>query len=143
MDDIVVWCPGPGEAAALGRVRDDVFDGPVRPDLAAAFLDCPRHHLALARVGDEVIGMAAGVEILMPDKPAQLFVNELGVAGSWRRRGIARRLLGALERSATAAGCRSAWVATETDNVAARGLYAARAGAPDLGVFYAWDLSGD
>jgi aminoglycoside 6'-N-acetyltransferase I len=37
-------------------------------------------------------------------------------------------------------GCKTAWVATEVDNVAARGLYAAVGGQEEISVVYTFDL---
>lgn len=115
---------GPGDGAVLGRVDPDVFDHAVQASLAAEFLADPRHHLAVALDGEVVVGMASAVHYVHPDKPAELWINEVGVAASHHRRGIARRLLGTLLEHGRALGCREAWVLTERDNVAAMALYA-------------------
>ena len=60
-----------------------------------------------------------------PDKARELFVNEVGTAPTHRGRGLGKRVLGALLDKGRAAGCKIAWVLTDTDNDAARGLYAA------------------
>jgi ribosomal protein S18 acetylase RimI-like enzyme len=119
---------GPGDAELLARAAPDVFDGPVDPALAAEFLADPRHHIAVAVDGDAVVGFASGVHYVHPDKPAQLFVNEVGVAPTHQRRGIALRLLEALFAEGRAAGCAQAWVGTDVSNDAARRLYAAAGG---------------
>ena len=119
---------GPGDDAVLRSVAEGVFDGPVDPRLTAEFLSDPRHHLAVAVEDGVVVGMASGVTYVHPDKPAQLFVNEVGVAPSHRRRGIARRLTEALFEHARALGCTEAWLGTEVDNVAARRLYESAGG---------------
>ena len=59
-----------------------------------------------------------------PDKPAELWVNEVGVAPSYRNRGIGTRLLEALFAHGRAIGCREAWLGTDESNLAARRLYA-------------------
>jgi ribosomal protein S18 acetylase RimI-like enzyme len=140
---VVVRLLGPEEAEVLANVAPDVFDFDVRSKLAEEFLNDPRHHLAVALDGEQVVGMASGVHYIHPDQRAQLFINEVGVAPSHQRRGIGRRLVAALLSRARALGCTEAWVATEPDNDAARGLYAA-AGAiedPEPFVLYAFPLN--
>lgn len=138
--EVVVRVLGPADGPALGRVAADVFDGPVDPRWAAEFLADPRHHLAVAVVGGEVVGMASAVHYVHPDKPPELWVNEVGVAGPFRRRGLGRRLLEALFARGRDLGCGSAWLATEPDNAAARGLYAAAGGAEEPVVVYTFRL---
>jgi ribosomal protein S18 acetylase RimI-like enzyme len=116
------------DADLLERVDDDVFDHPVQPALLAAFLAQPSNVLAVALADDVVVGMASGIAYVHPDKPLQLFVNEVGVSSRFQRRGIGTRLLGALLEHARALGCTEAWVATEDDNRAARALYGAVGG---------------
>jgi len=119
---------GAEDAHLLDNVADGVFDDAVHPAWWAEFLADPRHHLAVALDGDRVIGMASGVHYLHPDKPHQLFINEAGVSDAYQSRGIGRRLLRALLDRATALGCESAWVLTESENTAARRMYAAAGG---------------
>lgn len=119
--DIVLL--GPNDEGRLADVDPDVFDHEVRLDLAREMLADPRHHLAVAVDGGRVVGFASGVHYVHPDKPAELWVNEVGVAGSHRRRGIAGQLLAALFDAGVRAGCRQAWVLTERDNLPARSLY--------------------
>ncbi|MGH7024099.1 MAG: GNAT family N-acetyltransferase, partial [Caulobacteraceae bacterium] len=110
---------GAGDAAVLTRVAPEVFDNAVDPALAREFLDDPRHHIAVAIDGDTVVGFASGVHYIHPDKPPELFVNEVGVAPTHRRRGLGRRVMGALFAHARALGCATAWVLTDHDNSAA------------------------
>lgn len=114
---------GAEDAPALTRVADGVFDGEVRPDLVDVFLSDPRHHLAAAFDGDTVIGMASALHYVHPDKSAELWINEVGVAPSHQRLGIGRSLVAALLDHGRELGCTEAWVLTEEDNAAARGLY--------------------
>lgn len=133
---------GPADAAVLDRVADGVFDEPVRADLTRAFLADARHHLVVALDAGVVVGMASAVDYVHPDKPPQLWVNEVGVAPSHRRRGIARRLMAALFARGRALGCAEAWLGTEHDNGPARALYAGLGGAAEPFVLYSFSLHG-
>lgn len=128
MTDPEVRVVGPGDGAILDRVVEGVFDHPVSARWWGEFLDDPRHHLAVALDGGWVVGMASGVHYVHPDKPPELWINEVGVAPPHRRRGVARRLVTALLQRGRALGCGDAWVLTEGDNAAARGLYASLGG---------------
>ncbi|HEY2482065.1 MAG TPA: GNAT family N-acetyltransferase [Caulobacteraceae bacterium] len=119
---------GPGDAQTLARVAADVFDNPVDPDLASAFLADPRHHIAVAIDDGLVVGFASGVHYVHPDKPPELWINEVGVAPTHRRRGLGRRALTALLAHGRSLGCVNAWVLTDQNNPAARALYAAAGG---------------
>ncbi len=118
----------PHEAGLLDNLAADVFDDAIEPAWREEFFADPRHHLAVAFDGTCVVGMASGVHYLHPDKPAELFVNEAGVAVAYRNRGVGRRLLQALLDHGATLGCQSAWVLTEESNHAARRMYAAAGG---------------
>src|SRR3954469_5745113 len=100
---------GPGDAPVLDRVAPDVFDNEIDPRRTAEFLADARHHLAVAIEGDRVVGMASGVHYIHPDKPPELWVNEVGVAPPYQAQGIGRRLLQALFDRGRELGCRQAW----------------------------------
>ncbi len=127
---------GPEDAHFLENVADDVFDHAVEPRLAMEFLTDQRHHIVVAIDNGVVIGMVTAVHYVHPDKLPQLFVNELGVAGSHRRRGIARRLINEMLEHAGSLGCTEAWVGTENENVAARSLYESLSNAEEQFVLY-------
>jgi GNAT superfamily N-acetyltransferase len=110
---VVIRILGSSDLGVLDRVDPGVFDHPVDPDLAAEFLSDSRHHLAVALNDDLVVGMASAVHYVHPDKPPQLWVNEVGVAPGHRAQGIGRRLLEALFARARELGCGEAWVLTD------------------------------
>jgi aminoglycoside 6'-N-acetyltransferase I len=118
-----------------------VFDDPVDPRWAAHFLADPRHHIVVALDAGEVVGMTSAVDYVHPDKAPQLWINEVGVAPTHRRRGVGRRLLEAMLAHGRALGCTEAWLGTEEDNVAARGLYEGAGARPQPFVLYAWPLA--
>ncbi|MFN7164252.1 MAG: GNAT family N-acetyltransferase [Hyphomonas sp.] len=126
----------------LSNIGDDVFDHPVRADYLKAFIDDPRHVMILAVEGGVVVGMASGVEYFHPDKPPQMWINEVGVAPSHRRRGIGRDLTHALVKAAAARGCIFAWLGTDQSNNAAQACFASVEGVepPQPFLLYEWDL---
>jgi ribosomal protein S18 acetylase RimI-like enzyme len=133
---VVVRLLGPTDVAVLERVADGVFDNPIDEALAREFVDDPRHHLAVAISEDQVVvGMASAVHYIHPDKAAQLFINEVGVAKSHQRQGIGSRLVSELLALGRRLGCTEAWVATEPDNKAARSLYEKAGGQQDSTLF--------
>lgn len=72
--------------------------------------------------------MASAVHYLHPDKPPELWINEVGVAPTHQNAGIARRLIAALLDRGRELGCREAWVLTDQGNAAAMRMYAAAGG---------------
>lgn len=120
-----------GDLRLLTNVPDDVFDEPVDPDRAAGFLADPCHHMAVAVEGARLVGFASGVHHWHPDKAADLFINEVGVATAYQRQGIGRRLMATLVAHARQLGCRDAWVLTGSNNAAANALYAGAGGVAD------------
>ena len=114
---------GPEDAQVLDRVRPGTFDHPIDPSRAWAFLATRVNELVVALDRGEVIGFASGTVLMHPDKPTQFFVNEIGVHEEYRRKGIGTRLFERIADLAFDRGCEGIWLATETDNAAARGLY--------------------
>lgn len=128
MDSIEVLVLERGDEHVLADVAPDVFDRPVDATLTSEFLSDSRHHLAVALDAGRVIGMASAVHYVHPDKPAELWINEVGVTPSHQRLNVGRRLLAALLARAEEIGCRDAWVLTDRENVAAIRMYAAAGG---------------
>jgi aminoglycoside 6'-N-acetyltransferase I len=112
-----------GDETLLANVADDVFDNPVDPALARAFLADLRHHIIAAIDGDLVVGFVSAVDYIHPDKPQELWVNETGVAPTHQGRGIAKTMLLAMLAHGRTLGCRTAWVLTDATNSAANALY--------------------
>jgi ribosomal protein S18 acetylase RimI-like enzyme len=128
------------DAAILHRVAEGVFDVPVDPVRLAAYLAEPGHLLMVALAGGEVVAQCAAVIHRHPDKPTELYIDEVGVAPNYQRQGIARRLLDAMLALGKALGCEEAWVGTEPDNDPARGLYASRGAEAEPIVMYTFQL---
>jgi len=130
----------PGDASVLDRVADQVFDEAVNAAWAREFLADPRHHLVVAIDEDTVVGFASAVHYVHPDKAPQLWINEVGVAPAYHRRGIGRAVLAAMLHRGRSLGCTEAWVLTEQDNTPARGLYQALGGAESECIMYTISL---
>jgi ribosomal protein S18 acetylase RimI-like enzyme len=130
------------DISVLERVEADVFDNPVQLQLASRYLSNPDNLLAVAVQQNVVVGMASAMAYVHPDKPAQLFINEVGVCERCRRQGLGKRLLHALLERGKIMGCAEAWVVTEESNFAARALYGAAKGTEEEGraVVYTWTL---
>ena len=135
---------GSGDEALLQNVAPGVFDHALKPALVAEFLRDERHHLAVAIEDETVVGFASGVHYVHPDKPAELWINEVGVAPSHHRRGIGKAVVAALLEHAKGLGCREAWVLTDRTNQAAMRLYASTGGkeAPHDQVMFTYFLNG-
>jgi ribosomal protein S18 acetylase RimI-like enzyme len=90
-----------------------------------------------------VVGFVSAVHYVHPDKPRpELWINEVGVAETHQRRGLATRLLHAVFAVARSLGCTEAWVMTDRANTAAMRLYAAAgsAAAPTDHVMFTFPL---
>ena len=117
-----------------------VFDNPVSEEQLAAFVADCGHKMVFATSGEKVVGMASGTVLLHPDKQPAFFINEVGVVEDRRCLGIGTRLVKMLLAEARRSGCQGIWLATETDNVEARALYAKlEARLTESVVVYDWD----
>jgi ribosomal protein S18 acetylase RimI-like enzyme len=136
---------GPADTQLVARVADGVFDQAPRSELTAEFLADSRHHLAAAIDDGRIVGMVSALHYVHPDKPVELWINEIGVAPGYRRRGVGRDLLEAMLAHGKRLGCKVAWVLTESANTPAVRLYAASGGvrAKKSAVMFEFDLGGD
>ena len=119
------------DLAAICSTKSEIFDNAVNPNLTREFLKDPRHHLALAFEGEEIVGMASAVHYIHPDKKPELFINEAGVDPKFQNQQIGRRLIELLCGHGRTIGCTSAWVLTDEDNSAAQKAYQAAGGKKD------------
>ena len=127
MDAIAVRRLGPGDEREVERYAA-AFDDPIREDSVRRFLGDDRHHLLVVDVGDAPAGFVSATEILHPDKPPELFLNELAVDEPFRRRGAARALMEELRSLGRELGCSTIWVLTDEANAAAVATYRAAGG---------------
>jgi len=131
------------DISLLMNVADDVFDNPVDKSYAHEFLDDPRHHIVVALAEDVVIGFASAVHYIHPDKPPELWINEVGVAPSHQKQGIGNAILIEMLKLGQQIGCINAWVLTDQGNDPANRLYSSAGGkvAPGDTVMYEFEIS--
>ena len=89
----------------------------------AAYLSDPNCIMVVALAGDLVVGQMRAMIHLHPDRPAELYLDNAGVAPAFQRRGIATRLFAEIARIGKERGCRDVWLGTEADNEAAKAFY--------------------
>lgn len=131
---------GPGDAGVFANVADGVFDAAPVPARIAAYLAEPGHLMVLAFDDGRVVGQVAAVIHRHPDKPAELYIDEVGVADAYLRRGIATRMVDLMLAEGRARGCEECWVGTEPDNEPARALYRKWQDEAEPFVMYLFDL---
>jgi ribosomal protein S18 acetylase RimI-like enzyme len=112
-----------GDDHILMNVAMEVFDNPIDPELTREFLEDPRHHIAVAIDDGLVVGFASGLHYIHPDKQPELWINEVTVAPTHRRRGLGQAVLRAMLDVGRIHRCATAWVLTNRNNVAALALY--------------------
>ena len=113
----------PGDEAMFQSIAPEVFDEPIDAGRLHDYLRAPGHLMVLAFEGELVVGQCAGVLHRHPDKPTELYIDEVGTAVTHRRMGIARLMMDELFAWGRELGCEEAWLGTETDNEPAKALY--------------------
>lgn len=129
-----------GDGKLLATSGRGLFDGDIQPELGSQFLSDPRHHIAVAIDDSKIIGFASAVRYIHPDKPDELWINEVAVVKVYRRRGIADALLKLLFQCGRELGCREAWVLADESNIPAHQLYSTLGGVPEKQIMYSFML---
>ena len=132
----------PGDDHLLEAAADGVFDRAVEARLSREFLSDPRHHIVAAIENGRAIGFVSALDYVHPDKPRDLWINEVAVAPSHHGRGIGRELLDAMLNLGRSLDCGEAWVLTDRANTAAMRLYSGARGvtAPQDNVMFNFRL---
>ena len=139
------WSRPTGVAGTRGRPRSSITLVDPRRWPSSPMLSCAtRHHLVAAIADDRLVGFVSALDYWHPDKPRELWINEVGVSPAWQHRGVGTQLLQKTLEHARALGCVNAWVLTEPDNARALGLYRKVGGpaASDM-VMFSFELTGD
>ena len=114
---------GPGDDHILENIAADVFDNPINAAWTKEFLEDSRHHIAVAMDDRLVVGFASAVHYIHPDKPPELWINEVAVAQTHRGLGLGKAMMSALFELGKAHSCVIAWVLTNQNNAQAMALY--------------------
>lgn len=122
------------------QVAPGVFDAPIDPTRLRAYFDEPSHFIVLALLDELVVGQTAAVVHRHPDKPTELYLDEVGVGDHFLRQGIAGKMVERALEEGRARGCQECWLGTEVSNVAARALYRRWQPYPEPFVMYLWDI---
>lgn len=132
---------GRGDADVLESVAAGVFDYAVDAQGTREFFADERHHIVVALDQGTVVGFASCLHYVHPDKPTpELWINEVAVAPTYRRQGIAKAIMNEVFALGRRLGCREAWVLTEPDNAPALALYTAIGGEKQEQVMFSFRL---
>jgi ribosomal protein S18 acetylase RimI-like enzyme len=123
-------------AHLLERVAPGTFDHAIDAKRLERYLSNPANWLCVAMKDELVVSMCMCVVHDHPDKPTELFLDEIGTGDDWRKRGAARTLMKKVFDRADAEGIEEIWLGTEPDNVAARALYEGTGAKPEPALIY-------
>lgn len=107
----------------LNQLDEDIFDESVNAERLEAVVREDNHILLVALLEGRVIGQVLAMIHRHPDKPTELYIDDLAVSESVQRRGIATHLLQTLFALGLERGCEEVWVATEPENEPAKKFY--------------------
>ena len=129
----------PGDEDVLRELA--TYDGAGDPE---GLLADPRTLMLVAFAGERPVGFVLAHELPRPHGDrAKLFVYEVDVAETHRRRGIASALLARLAELARERGIPAGFVLTDEDNAAANALYDAAGGRPHKDVMWEFSYADD
>jgi [ribosomal protein S18]-alanine N-acetyltransferase len=121
---IAIRLLAPGDEGVVRELA--TYDGPGDPE---TLLSDPRTLVLVAFDGERPVGFALAHELpRRHGDRSKLFVYEVDVAETHRRRGIGSALLARLAELARERGIRVGFVLTDEDNVAANALYRSAGG---------------
>ncbi|MET3663958.1 GNAT family N-acetyltransferase [Caulobacter sp. 1776] len=141
MPDVITTCRLTRETAGLlETIAEDVFDADIDARRLATYLESPGHLMVVAVRGNQVIGQVAAYVHGHPDRAPDLYIDNLGVAPPFQRRGVARRLVEEVLAWGKTLGCDQAWIVTDTENTAARALYEGLGAAAEPIVMFSYRL---
>jgi ribosomal protein S18 acetylase RimI-like enzyme len=114
---------GPGDEDRILRAGH-LFDEPPDPSAVRAYLEDYRNIFLLAYEGETAVGFLRGTELRqLKTERKQMFLYEIAVDATFRRRGIGRELVRFLLRDCRIRGYEEVFVFTDPANQAAVELY--------------------
>jgi ribosomal-protein-alanine N-acetyltransferase len=117
-DAVLLQPLGPLELAVAAALHAGCFDDVWNEAAMAEVLAMPGSFGALARIGDEPVGLVIALAV-----GTEAEILTLGVLPKFRRRGMAGRLLAWVADRLSGAGCQRLLLEVAEDNAAARALY--------------------
>ncbi|MGJ8537799.1 MAG: GNAT family N-acetyltransferase [Parasphingopyxis sp.] len=123
-------------ADLLDHVEKGVYEAPIRADFLEACLANPNQFLIVAVADGAVVGKAQAYIFHFPEKPAEIYIEEIDVAKKWRRQGVATGLMEAVGAEGKKRGIAEYWLITEKGNKGARALYERTAHRQQKSVWY-------
>ncbi|NEI37079.1 GNAT family N-acetyltransferase [Rhizobium leguminosarum] len=124
----------------LENIAEEVFDQEINAQRLATYLKSSGHLMIIAVCEKQVIGQIAAYVHSHPDRASDVYIDNLGVAPPFQRRGVARRLLDEVLAWGKTLDCDQAWIVTDTENNAARALYQGRGAAAEPIVMFSYKL---
>ena len=118
----------------------EVFDDTFSPARLRERARVDGHVLVVAVDGDRTVGQVAAIVQYLAHKPPELHLENVGVASSHRRRGIAAAMVAEALAWGRELGCDEAWVATDVDNDAANELYRSLGSEDDPALIHVFTL---
>lgn len=141
MDEIIIHRCTPGDEPLFDRVAEEVFDDPVDRAKLTRYLSLPDHHLFVAIEKGVIVGQLTALSYQHPEnRPGDLYIDEVGVSSSARRRGVATKLMAAALALGKELGCAEAWLGTETENLDAQAFYESLGRKADQVMYYTFKL---
>jgi ribosomal-protein-alanine N-acetyltransferase len=108
-------------AAAIAKLHGSIFETPWNEASISSLL---LHPGSIALVATEGHPMEVGGFVLAQIAADEAEILTLGIADTWRRRGIGTRLVEGIKRAAIRAGAVALFLEVADSNLAARSLYA-------------------
>ncbi|WSH31336.1 GNAT family N-acetyltransferase (plasmid) [Rhizobium beringeri] len=131
MPEVITTCRLTRDTVGLlENTAEEVFDQEINAQRLATYLKSSGHLMIIAVCEKQVIGQIAAYVHSHPDRASDVYIDNLGVAPPFQRRGVARRLLDEVLAWGKTLDCDQAWIVTDTENNAARALYEGRAPQP-------------
>jgi ribosomal protein S18 acetylase RimI-like enzyme len=141
MPEVITTCRLTRDTAGLlENIAEEVFDGEINVQKLATYLESPGHLMIIAVCRNQVIGQVAAYVHGHPDQASDLYIDNLGVAPPFQRRGVARRLVDEVLAWGKTLECHQAWIVTDTQNTAAHALYEGRGAAAEPIVMFSYKL---